>query len=65
MEVKKGEFIAIMGPSGCGKSTLLHILGLRRATFRVCPMIDTKAMAMVAKTAAVMRYHGKAMRLLA
>jgi len=28
MEVKKGEFIAIMGPSGCGKSTLLHILGL-------------------------------------
>ena len=27
MEVKKGEFIAIMGPSGCGKSTLLHILG--------------------------------------
>ena len=30
MEVKKGEFIAIMGPSGCGKSTLLHILGLLR-----------------------------------
>ena len=28
MEVKKGEFVAIMGPSGCGKSTLLHILGL-------------------------------------
>ena len=25
MEVKKGEFIAIMGPSGCGKSTLLHM----------------------------------------
>ena len=24
MEVKKGEFIAIMGPSGCGKSTLLN-----------------------------------------
>jgi len=28
MEVKKGEFIAIMGPSGCGKTTLLNILGL-------------------------------------
>ena len=28
MEVKKGEFIAIMGPSGCGKSPLLHSLGL-------------------------------------
>ena len=28
LEVKKGEFVAIMGPSGCGKSTLLHILGL-------------------------------------
>ncbi len=28
MEVKQGEFIAIMGPSGCGKSTLLNILGM-------------------------------------
>src|ERR1700712_5211509 len=28
MEVKRGEFLAIMGPSGCGKSTLLNILGL-------------------------------------
>ena len=28
IEVKDGEFIAIMGPSGCGKSTLLNILGL-------------------------------------
>lgn len=27
LEVKKGEFVAIMGPSGCGKSTLLHLLG--------------------------------------
>ncbi|NQV89307.1 MAG: ABC transporter ATP-binding protein [Parcubacteria group bacterium] len=27
VEVKKGEFLAIMGPSGSGKSTLMHILG--------------------------------------
>ena len=28
MEIKKGEFVAVMGPSGCGKSTLLNIMGL-------------------------------------
>ena len=28
LEVKRGEFLAVMGPSGCGKSTLLNILGL-------------------------------------
>ncbi|MCG8697986.1 MAG: ABC transporter ATP-binding protein [Bacteroidales bacterium] len=28
VEIKKGEFVAIMGPSGCGKSTLLNIIGL-------------------------------------
>ncbi len=28
IEVKHGEFVAVMGPSGCGKSTLLNILGL-------------------------------------
>jgi putative ABC transport system ATP-binding protein len=27
IQVKKGEFVAVMGPSGCGKSTLLHLLG--------------------------------------
>ena len=25
LEVKEGEFVAIMGPSGCGKSTLLNM----------------------------------------
>lgn len=28
IEIKEGEFVAIMGPSGCGKSTLLNLLGL-------------------------------------
>ena len=28
LDVRSGEFLAIMGPSGCGKSTLLNILGL-------------------------------------
>ena len=28
VEVKSGEFVAVMGPSGCGKSTLLNIIGL-------------------------------------
>lgn len=28
LEIREGEFCAIMGPSGCGKSTLLNIMGL-------------------------------------
>ena len=28
IEVRDGEFVAVMGPSGCGKSTLLNILGM-------------------------------------
>jgi putative ABC transport system ATP-binding protein len=28
LDIRHGEFVAIMGPSGCGKSTLLNILGL-------------------------------------
>ena len=28
IQVREGEFVAIMGPSGCGKSTLLNLLGL-------------------------------------
>ncbi|MFN8242323.1 MAG: ABC transporter ATP-binding protein [Bacteroidales bacterium] len=28
LEIRQGEYVAVMGPSGCGKSTLLNILGL-------------------------------------
>jgi len=27
LEVKKGEFMALVGPSGCGKSTLMNLVG--------------------------------------
>ncbi len=27
LEIKKGEYVAILGPSGCGKSTLMHVMG--------------------------------------
>jgi NitT/TauT family transport system substrate-binding protein len=33
LELRKGEFFAVVGPSGCGKSTLLEVLaGLQRPT---------------------------------
>jgi ABC-type methionine transport system ATPase subunit len=28
LEIREGEFVAVMGPSGCGKSTLLNIIGM-------------------------------------
>src|SRR5688572_6475981 len=28
LEVRTGEFVAVMGPSGCGKTTFLNVTGL-------------------------------------
>jgi putative ABC transport system ATP-binding protein len=28
LDIRAGEFVAVMGPSGCGKTTLLNVLGL-------------------------------------
>jgi putative ABC transport system ATP-binding protein len=28
LEIRSGEFVAVMGPSGCGKSTFLNIVGM-------------------------------------
>jgi putative ABC transport system ATP-binding protein len=28
VDIREGEFVAVMGPSGCGKSTLLNVLGM-------------------------------------
>ena len=42
IDVKEGEFVAIMGPSGCGKSTLLNIIGLLDAPTKGNVQIDTQ-----------------------
>lgn len=40
LEVKEGEFLAVMGPSGCGKSTLLNVMGLLDAPTSGKIMLD-------------------------
>lgn len=39
LDIKDGEYVAIVGPSGCGKSTLLNIIG----------GIDTKSSGIIEK----------------
>ena len=42
LQVKEGEFVAIMGPSGCGKSTLLNIIGLLNNPTSGSHLLDSK-----------------------
>ena len=43
LDIKEGEYIAIVGPSGCGKSTLLNIIGgIDNATFGQIKIKDNK-----------------------
>ena len=56
IEVKEGEFVAVMGPSGCGKSTLLNIMGLLDApTDGVIEIAGTKIESMKDKKLAAFR----------
>ncbi len=36
IEIKKGEYVAIMGPSGSGKSTLMNLIGCLDSPPRGC-----------------------------
>lgn len=42
LEVKSGEFLAIMGPSGSGKSTMIKILGLLDKEFEGSYLLNEK-----------------------
>ncbi len=58
LEVKKGEFLAVMGPSGCGKSTLLNVMGLLDAPTSGRVVIDGKETA-VMKDRALARFRNE------
>ena len=56
LEVRRGEFVAVVGPSGCGKSTLLHLVaGLDRPTDGQVLVAGTSLVGVDESALAVMR----------
>ena len=54
LEIRQGEFFALLGPSGCGKTTLLRILAGLRVARRAAPSRST------ATTCSARRPHRRA-----
>ena len=53
VDIRRGDFTAIMGPSGAGKSTLLYALaGLERPTAGTIKCATTRSPCSAARTAA-------------
>ena len=40
IEIKKGDFVAIMGASGSGKSTMMNLIGCLDIPCKLCPHND-------------------------
>jgi putative ABC transport system ATP-binding protein len=56
LDVRRGEFVAVMGPSGCGKSTMLNLIaGLDRADEGELRLADLDLTTMDENALAIMR----------